>query len=87
MKSQEQKDFLWELYKRTNGVRQKVSSEAKKSAKQLGLKMEQVYKWLWNIKKKVKKNFLVLKANKNNKKFIKVDGCDWTGESFTPQRI
>ena len=51
-KSQNQKEALWELYKRLNGIPPN-KDETKILAVELSLKPHQIYKWFWDTRKKV----------------------------------
>ena len=59
-KSQDQKDALWSLYKRLNGL-PPARDEIKMIGEEMGLKPAQIYKWFWDTKKKIEEDTVLAK--------------------------
>ncbi len=82
-KSACQKDALWELYKELDG-KTPPRERILQLAEELNLKINQIYKWFWDTKKKVEEDTKIARSMQfgGNKKLV--TRTDSRGNLMTP---
>lgn len=91
-KTKNQKDSLWRLYRQLGGILPS-KAEIERQARLLDLRIDQIYKWFWDTRKKVEEdNSLAQKSEDKltakgpGSKAI-VQGRSGLGDELTPQQI